>query len=95
MTDAELARIRADYEAARRQLEAWNSPLHLTPNIGLIGVLLAEVERLRADAADAERFRWLCSQSEVCLHVPGQGFTDCDRATIDDSAGEDATWLAK
>lgn len=58
----------------------------------LLRRLMAEVERLRPDA---ERFRWLCSQSDVCLHVPGQGFTDCDAATIDDSAGEDATWLAK
>lgn len=51
-----------------------------------------EVESLRQDA---ERFRWLCSQSDVCLHVPGQGFTNCDRSTIDDSAAEDATWLLK
>lgn len=57
--------------------------------------LEAEVERLRADAA---RFRWLADQNHWALfeaNRPMPGVAAVTPESIDELAGEEATWLPK
>jgi len=57
--------------------------------------LLAEVELLRADAA---RFRWLADQNHWALfeaNRPMPGVAAVTPESIDELAGEEATWLPK
>ena len=146
MTDAELAKIRADYEAARTMREVsaakrinfedygeglhgdrwfvakgkstdcfgegtanhwrWAAMILLglaspddaphaedKPTPEIVPMLIAEVERLRADAA---RLDWIDRadgpQLDLLVDELGRGRS---RAEIDRVAGEEATWLAK
>jgi hypothetical protein len=91
MSDERLEEIREAVAKQRRFME-WNCRgiyITKTHSVTHIEELIAEVERLKADAA---RLDWIDRSSVILCQRAGDGPV---RNDIDELAGKEATWLTK